>query len=257
MMHLLSPLVFAISALLGGLNAVTHNYGWAIVLLAVLVRGAFWPLAAMQFRSSMEMQRLNPLLRELRTKHKGDNTAINRESMSLYREHGVNPAAGCLPLLLQLPILFSLFGALSSLHDVFATESWLWIGSSLSERFPNILATSLSHPDYVLLTLYVISMYFAIRLTNTTTDPEQTKQFQIMALATPAMIAFVGRSWPSAIMLYWLTFNAIAIAQQFMMLRRLQPVPLPVIKDRTPRQQLTPQPEVITVDHLSPPRPRS
>jgi YidC/Oxa1 family membrane protein insertase len=141
--------------------------------------------------------------------------------MGLYKEHGVNPAAGCLPMLIQLPILFSLYRAINALHDQFAQQGWLWIGTPISHAFPKILGTSLAAPDMILLALYVVSMYFSVRYgTVPSSDPAQAQQQKIMAFVSPVIIAWVGRTWYSALILYWFFYNAFSMGQSMYLLRR-------------------------------------
>ena len=219
----LDPITHALEYVITSINHVTHSFGWSMVALAALVTLVLWPLRHMQFKSMAEMQALAPHVSELRTKHKGDPQKLNQETMALYKEHGVNPLAGCFPLLLQMPILFSLYWAIISNQQLFNSEGWLWIGGDVSHRLPQVFATSLAAPDMVLLGLYVISMYFTVRFGSPASpDPAQAKQQQIMAFVSPLMIAFIGRSWPSALILYWLMSNVFSTAQQLYLMNMLK-----------------------------------
>jgi membrane protein insertase Oxa1/YidC/SpoIIIJ len=122
-----------------------------------------------------------------------------------------------------MPILISLYMAINTDRDLFKLSSWLWIGSPLSKLVPNhILADNLSQPDYVLLVLYVASMYFSIRFTSPAMDPQQAQQQRIMAFISPAMVGFFGLKyqWPSALILYWLAFNVFSMGQQFYLINK-------------------------------------
>jgi YidC/Oxa1 family membrane protein insertase len=219
----LQPIVNALIQVIVALDSVIHNLGWSLIVLAALIRLAFLPLTFVQFKSMSEMQRIAPLLKALQAKHKGDPQKLNAETMALYKEHNVNPFASCLPLLLQMPILFSLYYAIISQKQTFTHETWLWIGSPISLAFPHVLATSLAVPDYVLLVLYVVSMYFSVRYGSPpSTDPQQAQTQKIMAFTSPLFIAWFGRSWPSALILYWLSINAFTMAQQLFMMRRFR-----------------------------------
>ncbi|MBV9103272.1 MAG: membrane protein insertase YidC [Candidatus Eremiobacteraeota bacterium] len=223
---LLDPIVAFLSVVLHSLTAVTHNFGWSLVVLAVLVKLVFWPLNTMQFRSIARMQALQPQIKALQAKYKGEPQKLQQEQMALYREQNVNPFASCLPLLLQLPILWSLYYAIYANRAEFAKTSWAWIGSPLSHATAGkLLATSLQQPDYLLLALYVVSMYFSVRFSSPAVDPQQAQQQKIMAFISPVMIAFIGRFWPSALILYWLTFNVLTMAQQFYLMRGTRPAP--------------------------------
>ena len=217
----LQPIANALTDILTLLNGITHSLGWTLVIFAALVKLVLWPLSQMQFKSMAEMQRIAPQIKKLQAQYKGDPQKLQSETMALYKEHGVNPAAGCLPLLIQMPILFSLYYAISSEHDQFAQQGWLWIGSPLSHQFPQILGTSLAAPDLVLLALYVVSMYFSVRYgTAPASDPAQAQQQKIMAFVSPVIIAWVGRTWYSALILYWFFFNAFSMVQSMLLLRK-------------------------------------
>jgi YidC/Oxa1 family membrane protein insertase len=217
----LEPIANALTNVLTILNGMTHSLGWSLVIFAAIVKLVLWPLSQMQFKSMAEMQRVSPQIKKLQAQYKGDPQKMNQEVMALYKEHGVNPMAGCLPLLIQLPILFSLYTAINSEHDQFAQQGWLWIGSQLSHVYPQILGTSLAAPDMILLALYVVSMYFSVRYgTAPAADPAQAQQQKIMAFVSPVIIAWVGRSWYSALILYWFFFNAFSMAQSFYLLRK-------------------------------------
>jgi len=169
------------------------------------------------------MQKVQPLMKELQAKHKGDPQMLQTKTMELYREHGVNPLASCLPLVLQIPILFSLYYAIRGQGDNFKGASFLWIGSPLSTQFPHAFGTSLAVPDILLLVLYAASMYFSIRYGSPpSTDPQQAQTQKLMAFISPVMIAVFGfrGQWPSALILYWLSLNVFTMAQQIWLFRR-------------------------------------
>jgi len=186
-----------------------------------------WPLSNMQFRSMAEMQKVQPLVKQIQAKYKGDPQAQNAAMMALYKEHNVNPLAGCLPMLIPMPILIGLFWAIQNQiqepHSPFLQEHWLWIGSALSDKFPQVFAANLGVPDIFLLALYVISMYFTVRYGSPpSADPQQQQTQKMMAFISPAMIAFFGFKyrWASALYIYWLATNVFTVAQQFWMFRR-------------------------------------
>jgi YidC/Oxa1 family membrane protein insertase len=217
---LLDPIVAFLEVVLKSLNGFTHNFGWSLIVLALLVKAVFWPLNTFQFKSISKMQALQPKIKALQAKYKNDKERLQQEQMALFKEHGANPFASCLPLLLQMPILYSLYYAIISNRADFGKTSWAWIGSPVSHAMPKILALSLAQPDYLLLALYVVSMYFSVRFSSPAMDEQQAQQQKIMALVSPVMIAFIGRFWPSALILYWLTFNVLTMAQQMYLMRR-------------------------------------
>ncbi len=217
------PIVHALGLVLTYIHAVIPSYGWALIALAFVVRVALWPLSDMQFRSMAEMQKIQPLVKALQAKYKGDPQALNAKTMELYKEHKVNPLAGCVPMLIQFPILIGLYWAIQGRINTFQNEHWLWIGSSISHTWPQIFASSLAVPDIFLLCLYVVSMYFTVRYGSPpSSDPQQAQTQKIMAFMSPAMIAFFGFKyrWASALYIYWLATNVFTVAQQYLMFRR-------------------------------------
>jgi len=205
------------------IHSVIPSYGLSLILLALVVRLALWPLSQAQFKSMAEMQKLQPLLKGLQAKHKGDPQKLNAETMALYKEHKVNPLAGCFPVLLQLPILIALYWSIQERLGDFANEHFAWIGSALSLKYPAILGTSLATTDMVLLALYVVSMYLSVRYGSPpSSDPQQAQTQKIMAFVSPAMIAYIGLRyhWASALILYWLSINIFTMGQQLFLYRR-------------------------------------
>ena len=222
------PLVNVLEKALLALHTVIPSYGWALIALAAIVRLAMWPLSNIQFRSMAEMQKVQPLVKQIQAKFKGDPQAQNAAMMALYKEHKVNPMAGCLPMLLPMPILIGLFWAIQNMITVkgpnaFADEHWLWIGSAVSKAYPQIFASSLGHPDIFLLGLYTISMYFTVRYGSPpSSDPQQAQTQKMRAFISPAMIAFFGfkYQWASALYIYWLATNVFTVGQQYLMFRK-------------------------------------
>jgi YidC/Oxa1 family membrane protein insertase len=221
--NLIQPIVDGLHLAQTSIFGVVHNYGWTMILLALIVKVLFWPLNTMQFKAMLKTQQIAPKLKALQAKYKNDKERLNTETMALYKESGANPFAGCLPLLLQMPILISMYWSVMTYKDTFNSQSWLWIGSSMAAHVPyHLLAASLAVPDYVLLAFYTVSMYFSVRFTSPATDPQQAQQQRIMAFISPAMIGYLGikYAWPSALILYWLFFNVFTMAQQFYLIRK-------------------------------------
>jgi len=256
--NVLQPLTDALGHLLTEIHVLVPSYGADMILIALVVRLALWPLAQQQFKSMAEMQKLQPLLKALQAKHKGNPQEQQAAQMALYKEHGVNPLAGCLPMLIQLPILFGLYWAINehvgcnpAVWDAaaakcasggtappgdFWTAHFLWIGAPISQHFPQLFATSLATLDIPLFLLYIVSMYVSVRYGSPpSSDPQQAQQQKIMAFVSPAMIAFFGWKYhfASALLLYWLSLNVFTMAQQAFMYRKFgliggpKPEPLP------------------------------
>lgn len=222
--NLLWPIVAALESVITAINGLTHNLGWSLVVLAFIIRIAFWPLNAMQFRSMAKMQILQPQVKAIQEKYKNDPPRMTTEIKAVYAEHGTSPFAGCLPLLVQLPILLSIYQAINADHEAFTHTGWGWIGTPISFQYSHILATNLAVPDIVLLVLYVLSMFLSVRLSSPAptpdADPQQVMTQQIMAIISPTMIAVVGRNWPSGLILFWLVSNVVQTLQQLLLRRQ-------------------------------------
>ncbi|MDE2482272.1 MAG: membrane protein insertase YidC [bacterium] len=223
----LDPIVNLLSSIIAVINAGVHNPGLSLVILAALIRLIFWPLNTAQFKSMIGMQKIAPKIKKLQERYKSDPQKMQSETMALYKSEGVNPLSGCWPTLVQLPILFSVYYAVVFHKELFDTP-FLWIGSALSANPPHIfgeplLAASLAHPDVLLIVIYMVSQYIAMRFTTMPpTDPSQASQLKMMQVLSPVMIGFFGfrAQWPSAMVLYWLSYNLFTMGQQFYLLRR-------------------------------------
>ena len=219
----IEPITQAMLGLLNAVHSVIPNYGLTMIVLAFIVRVALFPLAQQQFKSMAEMQKVQPLLKALQAKHKGNPQELQAQTMALYKEHGVNPLAGCFPMLIQLPILLGLFYAINSQIAEFQKQGFLWIGSGLAHQFPNVFATSLATLDMPLFALYVVSMYISVRYGSPpSSDPQQAQTQKIMSVMSPVMIAWFGWKyrWASALLIYWFSLNVFTMAQQGWMYRR-------------------------------------
>lgn len=193
----------------------SQSYWLAIVMISVFVKLLTLGLSAKQFKSLKETQKLQPYLKELQAKYKNDRETLGRKTMELYQEHGINPMAGCAPLLIQLPVMFLLYNTIRFYQFQFQHGTFLWIGSPLSKMYPNIFAADLGQADIPLLGLYMLSMYVQMRMT-TPADPQQAEQQRMMAVWMPFMTGwfFLQGHWPSAFILYYLVFNVLSMLQQ-------------------------------------------
>lgn len=198
------------------------SYALALILLAAIVKLLLMPLTIRQYASMREMQRMQPLVKELQKKYKG--AELNQKTMELYKEHKVNPFAGCFIGLLQIPFLILVFNAIREYEIAFAKGKFLWIGSTLASSGPEILGqkvfgANLASPDIPLLAIYVITNYATMRLTPAT-DPQQQQQQNTMALMTSLLFfwMFLSYKWSSAFVLYWLALNVLSIWQQYEMI---------------------------------------
>lgn len=211
---ILQPIVDVLKIVLDFYNGFLHDYGWSIIALTLTVRVALIPLTLKQTKAMKDIQVIQPKLKELQAKYKNDKDKLAQEQMKLYKDHKVNPLGGCLPLLLQMPIFFALFTLLRG--SMFKGINW-YVISDLSKgasEFGTILAKA--WPYWILIALIVLTTYVSQK--QTTTDPAQAK---IMAFM-PVMIGVISFSLPAGVMLYWVTFNATAIGQQYLYERYLE-----------------------------------
>jgi YidC/Oxa1 family membrane protein insertase len=182
------------------------NWGWSIIVLTILINLAIAPLRHKSVVSMRKMQALQPQLKAIQDHYAGLKVTdparqkMNTEIMNLYREKGVNPASGCVPMLLTLPILFAFYSLLSQAIELRGAEFGLWI-KDLSEH----------DPYYVTPVLMAITMFWQQRITPSTADPAQQKIMMMMPLMFGVMFLWV----PSGLVLYWFVGNLWAIGQQY------------------------------------------
>lgn len=201
----------------------SYSYWIAILMISVLVKLALTPLSNKQYASMKEMQKLQPAMQELQAKHKNDKEVLGRKMMELYKEHNINPAAGCITMLPTIPIMYLLYYMIRLYQYQFSHGTFLWIGSSLSHVFPQYLGINLGQPDIPILLLYAASMYVTQKMTITPTmDPQQAETQRMMAIMTPFMTTyfFLQYHLPSAFVLYYLIFNLLSTAQQKYYMRK-------------------------------------
>jgi YidC/Oxa1 family membrane protein insertase len=202
-------------------GAKSYSYWIALLLISVIVRVVLTPLTITQYKSMREMQRMQPLIKELQAKYKNQKDVLGQKTMELYKEHNVNPAASCLPMLLQLPVFWYMYHAVWLYQYHFSRGTFLWIGSSLSSRYPHVLATNLSESDLVLLFLYSVSMYVTQRMMPQA-DPVQAEQQKTTAMMTSVFFFIMFQQWhfASAFVLYWFISNVLSSATQMYFMRQ-------------------------------------
>jgi YidC/Oxa1 family membrane protein insertase len=218
----MAPLTRGFVWLLKACYAVIPNYGVAIILLTVIVRLFTAPLAAKQMKSMKRMGDLSPKLKALQEKYKDDRQAQSQEMMKLYKEAGVNPLGGCLPMVLQIPVFIGLYYALQSSIDLRQAPFMLWI-DDLSRPETLFTIPGVGWPVRVLPVLMTLSMVLQQRMTPMTTmDPVQARTMQIVM---PIMFFFMFYGFPAGLVLYWFVSNLLAIAQQVYLNRQMSPQP--------------------------------
>ncbi|MCI4626520.1 MAG: membrane protein insertase YidC [Candidatus Magnetoovum sp. WYHC-5] len=182
------------------LDGFIKNYGWSIIALTILVRVPFIPLVNKGQRSMKKLQKLKPLMDELRERYKKDPQKMQKETMELYRKHKVNPMGGCLPILIQIPVFFALYKVLFIAIELRGAPWMFWIKD-----------LSMKDPYYVLPIIMGASMFIQQKMTPTTMDPMQAKIMNLM----PIIFTFMFLSFPSGLVIYWLVSNVLSISQQY------------------------------------------
>lgn len=190
-----------------------NNWGIAIILLTVLIKALFWPLTAKSYAAMEKMKQLQPLMTALREKYKDNREQLNKEVMGIYKSYGVNPASGCVPILVQLPVFFGLYQALlTSLalrHASFITylpgTDIIWLAD-----------LSAKDPLYITPIVMGLTMFLQQRMSPPPADPMQRKIMMFL----PLIFTVLFLNFPSGLVLYWLVNNILSIFQQWLMMRK-------------------------------------
>jgi YidC/Oxa1 family membrane protein insertase len=241
-----NSLVDGMGAILAFLYSVLPNYGFAIIGLTVLVRLALFPLTAKQARSMQKMQLIQPELKKLQAQYKNDRQKLNEEIMKFYKENKVNPMAGCLPLVFQMPVFFALFKVLSDPEKHTPTDSTLFeafcgnssvsdckdpnglkfLGMDLGEAAANVAGGFTDAlPYFLLIALVVVTGYLQFKQTQSRQTSQANPQMAMMGKIFPVMFAFISYSMPSGVVLYFLVSNAWQIGQQALIFRTMPAPP--------------------------------
>jgi len=192
------------------------NYGVVIILMALLTKVIFFPLTRISVRSTREMQKLQPEMAELRKKYAKDPQRLNKETLGLYKKHKVNPAAGCLPLLIQMPVFFALYSVLRSSIEIRHAPFFGWI-SDLSAA--ETVASIGSFPIHLLPLLMTVVSFVQQKLT-----PSDPKQKNLMAMM-PIMMLVIFYGLPSGLVLYWTVNSAFTLVEHLMAGKHKTPEP--------------------------------
>ncbi len=192
------------------------NYGIAIILLTILIKLIFWPLGTKSYKSMNEMKKVQPLMMELREKYKDDKTRMNQEVMGLYKTYKVNPASGCLPLLVQMPIFFALYRMLYQAIELRHAPFFGWIAdlSAPDRLFSFNFAIPMMQEPYgipVLTLLMGASFLLQQKMTPTAGDPMQAKMMMLM----PIFMTVLFINFPAGLVLYMFVNNIISMGQQY------------------------------------------
>lgn len=190
------------------INHATRNYGFAIIVLTIVIKIVLYPLQHKSIVSMKKMQKVQPKVEAIKQRYKKARTdaeqrqKMNAEMMKLYQQEGINPMGGCLPILLQLPILWGFYGLLSRAIELRGAPFIFWIRDLSSKD-----------PFYITPILMTATMFIQQAITPTTADPAQRRMFLIM----PLVFGWIFKEFPSGLVLYWLVQNVLTIIQQMIM----------------------------------------
>jgi|GEM_PF-6034344 len=213
-------------------------WGWAIIALTLLIRVALLPLAVKQTRSMKAMQELQPKIKKIQDKYKVDRGLMkkdpelykkrkaeqNAKMMELYQEEGVNPASSCLPLLAQAPVFLALFSVLRG-FDELRDAQFYWVTSDISGDAAGAglgaLVSEAGWPGWLLIAAMVVSMFVTQKQTmaRTTAEGPAAQQQKIMLYVLPVFLAFISRTLPLGVIVYWVTTNIWQGVQQWIIFR--------------------------------------
>jgi YidC/Oxa1 family membrane protein insertase len=202
------PLIWALNMM----NKVTHNYGLDIIILTIIIKIIFYPLTVKSSTSMKKMQKLQPKIMKLKEKHANDKAKLNQEMMDLYKREGVNPMGGCLPMVIQIPVFFALYKALSGAIELRHAHFFWWINDlSAPEDLFTFQVAGFDLPIRILPLVMGITQVIQQKMTPTTADPMQEKIMLLM----PIVFTFLFWNFSSGLVLYWLINNVISIGQQY------------------------------------------
>jgi YidC/Oxa1 family membrane protein insertase len=211
---LVVPLLLALK----WINGFIHNYGWSIVVLTILINLVIFPLRHRSMVSMRKMQSLQPEIKSIQDRYAKykltdpERQKMNQEMMALYKQKGVNPASGCVPMLLTLPVLFAFYAMLSVAIELRGAPFVGWI-RDLSRH----------DPLYITPVLMGLTQFWQMRMTPTTADPVQARMFMMM----PIIFMVTSLWFPAGLVLYWFVSNLLAIGQQYLTNRIIGAPPAP------------------------------
>ncbi|MGB0711922.1 MAG: membrane protein insertase YidC [Gammaproteobacteria bacterium] len=189
------------------IHAVVGNWGWAIIVLTLLIKLAFFPLSDKAYRSMARMRAMNPRIQALRERFADDKQQLNQAMMDLYKKEKINPLGGCLPMLVQIPVFIALYYVLLESVEMRQAAWILWIDD-----------LSLQDPYYVLPVIMAVSMFVQQKLNPPPPDPVQAK----IMMALPLVFGVFFLFFPAGLVLYWVANNVLSIAQQWVITKRIE-----------------------------------
>lgn len=193
--------------LLSKIHGVVGNWGWAIIILTLIIKLVFYKLSETSYRSMARMRTMQPKMQQLKERFGDDKQKLNQELMELYKREKINPLGGCLPILIQIPVFISLYWVLLESVELRQAPFVLWIQD-----------LSVQDPYFVLPVLMGISMFLQQKLNPAPMDPVQQKIMTFLPIVFTVFFLF----FPAGLVLYWVTNNVLSIAQQWVITRRIE-----------------------------------
>ena len=181
------------------------SYGLAIIIMTILIKLLLSPLTAKQIASTKAMSRIQPKMKELQARYKDDKVTLNQKLSELYKKEGVNPLAGCLPLIVQMPIMIGIFYGIRDFQYA-GPSSFLWM-------------SSIADPDPLYI-LPILSARTTFIQSKQTMPPSDNPQGKIMLYFMPLFIGYISLKFPAGLVLYWVVMNIMQIGQQFLLDRK-------------------------------------
>jgi YidC/Oxa1 family membrane protein insertase len=211
---IIKPFAIAIIWLLPKLYSAIPNYGFVIIIFALIVKLLTLPLSLKSFKSMAAMRDIQPKVEELKKRHKNDMQKMNAETMALYKKHGVNPFSGCLPVLMQMPLFFALFSVFKA--TILLREApFIWFIDDLSRG-----AQGFTDPYMILVVLMVAAQFISQKMT---TGAQANPQAKIFLYIMPLFMGFIFRDFAAGLVLYWTTFSILSLLDYFIYKRSQQP----------------------------------
>jgi YidC/Oxa1 family membrane protein insertase len=229
-----------------------YSYFLALLIIVVVLKGLTFPFLKKQYQFQQDQARIGPLIKEIQEKMKGrPQDEVQRRIMQVYKENNVNMAAGCLPMLVLMFVLFPVFWMIRDYEYQFTLGKFLWIGSDFASTTP-WLAHNLAQFDVILFVAYLGTTILSSLMQPKPADPEQARQQKMMVITMPLIFGVMmwQYQWSSAFMLYWLVLNLVSMYQSWILLRKMKPgdapVAVTVTAEAAPATPLTPMKGVRT-----------
>ncbi len=218
------PIALMINTLTALSSVVGGSFGWAVIIMTIIIRVAMYPLTAKQLHASRAMQELQPKIAELQKKYARDKQRLADEQMLLYKEHGISPSGCAVPMLIQMPIWVALYQSIMKVlpmtpEDLLGLSRFMWNWPAVYTTLPldsTFFWLNLVESTPGIAVIVGVTMWLQQKMvTPNTTDPAQRSQSELMLWMMPLMFGFLAMSFPAGLALYWVVSNVISIFMQY------------------------------------------